>query len=36
MEHIKSLIKEKKYILLIIAALVLAEIFFSAYMAITG
>lgn len=28
MEHIKSLIKEKKYILLIIAALVLAEIFF--------
>ena len=29
MEHIKSLIKEKKYILLIIAALVLAEIFFQ-------
>lgn len=28
MEHIKSIIKEKKYILLIIAALVLAEIFF--------
>ena len=28
MEHIKSLIKVKKYILLIIAALVLAEIFF--------
>ena len=28
MENIKSLIKEKKYILLIIAALVLAEIFF--------